>query len=58
MIVMDDRLENLEKLFSSVRKAATVFHPYSMPYQHFDVFYCQGLNPPLAQLWPRVKRWN
>jgi hypothetical protein len=58
MIVMDDRVENLEKLFSSVRKAASVFHPYSMPYQHFDVFYCQGLHPPLAEFWPRVKRWN
>ena len=58
MIVMDDRLENLQKLFSSVQKAASVFHPYSMPYQHFDVFYCQGLHPPLAEFWPRVKRWN
>jgi hypothetical protein len=29
-----------------------------MPYQHCDVFYCQGMHPPLAELWPRVKRWN
>jgi hypothetical protein len=35
-----------------------VAQPYSMPYQHFDVVYCQGLHPPLAELWPRVKRWN
>ncbi len=58
MIVMDDRKEDLEKLFNSVQKAGYVDHPYSMPYQHFDVFYCRGLREPLAQLWPRVKRWN
>ena len=58
MIVMDDSREELERLFSHVEKVARVEHPYSMPYQHFDVFYCQGMHPPLAELWPRVKRWN
>jgi hypothetical protein len=58
MIVMDDRRENLERLFTSVEQVAYVDHPYSMPYNHFDVFYCRGLRKPLAQLWPRVKRWN
>jgi hypothetical protein len=58
MIVMDDSKENLEKLFNSVQKAGHVDHPYSMPYQHFDVFYCRGLHEPLAELWPHVKRWN
>jgi hypothetical protein len=58
MIVMDDRKEELELLFTNVRKVARVEHPYSMPYQHFDVFYCQGMHPPLAELWPRVKHWN
>jgi 4-amino-4-deoxy-L-arabinose transferase-like glycosyltransferase len=58
MIVMDDRKEDLERLFSSVQYVAHVDHPYSMPYQHFDVFYCSGLHEPMAQLWPRVKRWN
>jgi len=58
MIVMDDSKENLEKLFNSVQKAGHVDHPYSMPYQHFDVFYCRGMHEPLTQLWPHVKRWN
>jgi hypothetical protein len=58
MIVMDDRMEDLKPLFTSVQSVAHVAHPYSMPYQHFDVFYCQGLHQPLAKLWPRVKRWN
>ena len=58
MIVMDDNQENLERIFASVKKVAHVEHPYSMPYQHFDVFYCQGMHPPLAEFWPRLKRWD
>jgi hypothetical protein len=45
-------------LFRQVRKVAHVSHPYSMPYEHFDVFYCQGLKRPLAELWPKVKNWH
>jgi hypothetical protein len=58
MIVMDDRQETLEQLFTRVEKVAHVEHPYSMPYQHFDVFYCRGLKVPMTELWPKVKRWN
>ena len=58
MIVMDDRQKDLEELFTSVHKVAHLDHPYSMPYQHFDIFYCRGMHPPLAELWPRLKRWN
>jgi hypothetical protein len=58
MIVMADRQENLERLFTGVRKAGHVYDPYSMPYNHFDVFYCSGMRGPLQELWPRVKKWN
>jgi hypothetical protein len=58
MIVMDDRQETLERLFTSVRKEAHVDHPYSMPHEHFDVYYCQGMHPPLAEFWPRLKKWD
>ena len=58
MIVMDDRQKTLERLFTRVQKAASVYHPYSMPYEHFDVYYCQGMHPPLAELWPQLKRWD
>jgi hypothetical protein len=58
MIVMDDRQSQLEELFHQVKMVAHVSHPYSMPYEHFDVFYCQGLKRPLAELWPEVKNWN
>jgi hypothetical protein len=58
MIVMDDTERGLQPLFASVQEVAHLDHPYSMPYQHFDIFYCQGMHPPLSELWPRVKRWN
>ena len=58
MIVMDDSQETLERLFTRVQKAGSVYHPYSMPYEHFDIYYCQGMHPPLAELWPKLKRWD
>ena len=58
MIVMNDRREVLERKFDFVEKVARVEHPYSMPYEHFDVFYCRGLKTPLKELWPKVKNWR
>ena len=57
MIVMEGRQEDLEQRFSSVQKVASVYHPYSMPYEHFDVFYCRGRRQPLKEIWPQVKNW-
>jgi len=58
MIVMGDRQERLEELFASVEKVGHVDHPYSMPYQHIDVFYCRSLKQPLSKLWPQLKHWD
>ena len=58
MIVMDDRPEKLSRIFAHVEKAGHVEHPYSMPYRHFDVYYCTGLKMPMAELWPKVKNWD
>jgi hypothetical protein len=58
MIVMAGRQGDLERRFASVEKVASVYHPYSMPYEHFDVFYCRGLKRPLKEIWPQVKNWD
>jgi hypothetical protein len=58
VIVMDDRQETLESEFDYVEKVARVEHPYSMPYEHFDVFYCRGLKHPLREVWPKLKNWD
>ncbi len=58
VIVIQGRQEQLEKLYASVEKRGHVWHPYSMPREHGDVFYCRGLKMPLAQIWPTVKNWH
>ncbi len=58
MLVMGDRRERLEELFGSVELVGHAEHPYSMPYQHIDIFYCRGLKQPLGELWPRIKAWD
>jgi hypothetical protein len=58
VIVMAGHQKDLESQFTSVRKVARVDHPYSMPYEHFDVFYCRGLRQPLSEIWPQLKIWD
>jgi len=58
IIVMDGRQEVLERQFGSVEKVAHVDHPYSMPSEHFDIYYCREPRQSLATLWPRVKGWD
>ena len=58
MIVLGDRRARLDEIFTSVRWMAKIDHPYSMPYNHVDVYWCQGLKQPLAEFWPQVKKWD
>ncbi len=59
MMVMGDRPEVLSEKFGSIEKVATVYHPYSLPYQHFDVYLCRGPKfETLQQVWPKLKHWN
>ena len=55
---MHGEQQDLESKFLQVEKVARVDHPYSMPFEHFDVFYCRGLKKPLNEVWPSVKNWN
>ena len=58
VIVMNGQQKDLESRFAEVQKMASVYNPYSMPYEHFDVFYCRGLKWPLKEVWPQVKNWD
>jgi len=58
VIVMGDRREVLESKFDSVELVGVVEHPYSMPYQQFDVYRCRGLRQPLHELWPQLRQWD
>ena len=53
MIVMAGNQPDLESKFAVVKRVAHVDHPYSMPYEHIYIFYCQGLKWPLAEAWPK-----
>jgi hypothetical protein len=58
VIVLAGNQEKLESEYASVRKVARVEHRYSMPYEHFDVFYCERLKMPVSEVWPHVKNWD
>jgi hypothetical protein len=59
MIVMGDDYERLSEEFASVERVGTVFHPLSMPYQHFDVYLCRHPKfGALQQVWPKLKNWG
>jgi hypothetical protein len=58
MIVMQGQQEDLERYYTSVQKVASVYHPYSMPYEHFDIYYCRGLKWPLKEIWPKIRNWG
>ena len=56
-IVLADDRERLEELFGRVELAAHVQHPYSMPYEHFNVYVVHDAKVPLPELWPKIKKW-
>ena len=60
MIVMGDRREVLERMYKVVEKVGRAEHPYSMPYEHFDIFYCRDPKQArtLSDVWPTLKNWR
>jgi hypothetical protein len=58
VIVMHVDPQDLEQKFASVQKVGHVDNPYSMPFEHFDIYYCQGPKRPLSEIWPQLKRWS
>jgi len=59
MIVLDDRLGNLDRLWEQVEYVGvSADNPYAQE-QEIPVFICRGAKfGTLAQLWPRLKRWR
>jgi hypothetical protein len=58
VIIFEGTQEHWEKYYAVVEKRAHVTHPYSMPREHFDVFYCRGPKMTMDQMWPTVKNWH
>jgi len=57
-IVLQRRREDLEASCASVEEAGRHFHPWGMAEENRPIYVCRGLNPPLPELWPRLKHWN
>jgi hypothetical protein len=58
VVVLGLSREQLEGYFNSVETVGKVSHPYSMPYEHFPIYYCRQPKISLAQVWPKLKRWS
>lgn len=58
VIVMGARREELEPFWSSIEPVGSVYHPYSMPYEHFTVYHCRGIKQPINEIWPKIKNWH
>jgi Dolichyl-phosphate-mannose-protein mannosyltransferase len=59
LIVLDDRREQLKRLFEYVEYVGTsADNPYALE-RRIDVFICKGAKfGSLTQLWPNLKRWR
>ncbi len=51
IIDVGEDYEHLAQIFRSVEPAGEVYHPYSMPYEHFTIYVCRGLKYPLKDVW-------
>ena len=59
VIVLGDRRERLERLFSRVEAAGEIGHPYAMASQHFTLFLCREPRGwTFEGIWPRLKKWD
>jgi hypothetical protein len=58
MIVLGRGREGLETIFDSVEVAGRVYHPYSMPYNHSEIYLCRGMKIPIEELWPQTKNYS
>jgi Dolichyl-phosphate-mannose-protein mannosyltransferase len=58
MILLQSDREDAEEHCDNVQEAGRIAHPYAMGEEHYTIFICRGLKPPLKELWPELKHWN
>lgn len=58
IIAIGGKREWLEPFFVSVEEVGSVYHPYSMPYEHRKLYHCRGLKRPMEQVWSKLKYWD
>ena len=50
--------ESLEQICGSVEMVGDHFHQWGMAEENRPIHLCRQLDPPLAELWPRLRHWN
>lgn len=58
ILVLGDSLEDAARACVEVEAVGEVYHPYSMPCNHFPIVHCRGLREPVETMWPRLRNWN
>ena len=58
LIVLNEDRKSLEQHCATVTDGPWVGHPLAMSWERFRIYVCRGVQPPLPELWPRLKHWN
>lgn len=52
------RIGDLPEVCEEARAVGRVGTRWSMPYEHWDIYYCRGVKANLADIWDREKDWD
>jgi len=58
MILLQGNRRAAEQRCFMFEDGPEVGQPYAMGEEHYQIFVCRGLRPPLQYLWPELKHWN
>jgi len=58
LVVLQSSREGLERRCTSVEEAGRHSHPWGMAEENGIIWVCRGLQTPLPELWPQLKKWN
>jgi hypothetical protein len=58
VIRVGTKLEDAVDSYETVRVAATLDHPYSLPYERNPILLCRNRKENLQTDWPNMKNWD
>jgi hypothetical protein len=58
LVLGDHDIVDAQKVCNSVEIVGHTDQPLARPSEHFDIYYCRGLQVDLQTDWPKVKRFN
>jgi hypothetical protein len=47
----------MRKYYDSVEIAGVMNHPYTMPYEHRNIYLCRGRKDSIVKDWPEFKKY-